>query len=69
MKEGRATWLDVAFGYVALEDNEKALAALEQAFEDRVPEMFALKVYPQWDGLRDDPRFHSLLRRMNFPSR
>ncbi len=67
MKEGRATWLDVAFVYVALEDNEKALAALEQAFEDRVPEMFGLKVYPRWDGLRDDSRFQSLLRRMNFP--
>ena len=67
MKEGRATWLDVAFVYVSLEDNEKALAALEQAFEDRVPEMFGLKVYPRWAGLRDDPRFHSLLHRMNFP--
>ncbi len=67
LKEGHATSLDVAFVYFALEDNEKALAALEQAYEDRVPKMDRLKVYPKWDGLRDDPRFQDLLRRMNFP--
>jgi serine/threonine-protein kinase len=67
LNKGRADWVDVAFVYVALEDNEKALAALEQGFEDRVPHMVALKVYPRWDGLRDDPRFQELLRRMNFP--
>ncbi len=67
LEEGHATWVHVAFVNVALEDNEKALAGLEQAFEVRVPHMYWLKVSPKWDGLRDDPRFHSLLRRMNFP--
>ena len=67
LSKGRATWLDIAFVYVALEDNEKALAALEKGLEERVPLMFALKVYPQWDGLRDAPRFQFLLRRLNFP--
>ncbi len=67
LKERRATWQNVAFVYFALEDNEKALAALEQGFEDRVPHMFRLNVYPRWDGLRDDPRFQDLLRRLNFP--
>ncbi len=42
-----------------------AAAALKQAFEDRVPRMIDLKVYPRWDGLRDDPRFQSILRRLN----
>ncbi|MFB3095714.1 MAG: protein kinase, partial [Candidatus Acidiferrales bacterium] len=46
LSKGRATWLDIAFVYVALEDNEKALAALEKGLEERVPLMFALKVYP-----------------------
>ncbi len=67
LKEGRGTWLDVAFVYVALGDHEKALAALEQGFEARAPLMFGLNVYAKWDGLRDDPRFYSLLRRLNFP--
>lgn len=67
LKEGHATWLVVAFVYAALEDNEKTLHALEQGFEEREPLMFALKVYPRWDGLRDDPRFQELVRRMNFP--
>ncbi len=67
LSKGRASWLDVAFVYVALEDNEKALTALEKGFEERVPRMFGLKVFPKWDGLRSDPRFQDLLRRMNFP--
>jgi Tfp pilus assembly protein PilF len=67
LAEGHANWLDVAFVHVALGNHEKALAALEKGFEERVPRMFGLKVYPRWDGLRDDPRFQDLLRRLNFP--
>ena len=67
LKEGHATWLDVAFVYVALGDNEKTLHALEQGFEEREPLMYTLKVYPRWDGLRSEPRFQEIIRRMNFP--
>jgi hypothetical protein len=30
--------------------------------------MVVLKVEPRFDGLRSDPRFQHLLRRMNFPA-
>jgi serine/threonine protein kinase/Tfp pilus assembly protein PilF len=67
LEEGHATWVHVASVYFALGDNEKALAALEQGFEEREPLMFGLKVYPRWDGLRSEPRFQEIIRRMNFP--
>jgi tetratricopeptide (TPR) repeat protein len=46
---------------------DRALDWLETAYEERDPNMVYLSVYPTWDSLRSDPRFQSLLRRMNFP--
>ncbi|NIO33194.1 MAG: tetratricopeptide repeat protein [Gemmatimonadetes bacterium] len=46
---------------------EEALAALEQEYEARKPRLPWINVHPMYEGLRSDPRFHDLLRRMNFP--
>jgi serine/threonine protein kinase len=46
--------------------NEEAIALLERAYQDQDLEMVYLKVQPDWDELRDDPRFKKLLRLMNF---
>jgi hypothetical protein len=46
---------------------EEALAALEAGFESHSYLMRWLKVQPNFDPLRSDPRFQELLRRMNFP--
>ncbi|MDQ4120919.1 MAG: protein kinase [Acidobacteriota bacterium] len=51
--------------YDALGDREKAFAALEQAFAERDFQLAALKTDPEYDNLRDDPRFQELLRRIN----
>lgn len=56
---------DLARIHVVLGENDKALRCLEIAVEqDGLP---WLKVDPYWDPLRADPRFKTLLRRMNFP--
>jgi len=43
------------------------MAQLEQAYQDRSFWMAFLKVDPEMDSLRSDPRFQDLMRRMNFP--
>ena len=52
-----------------LRDNDLALDWLEKGVESHDPSTTWLKVFPAFDHLRADPRFQSLLRRMNFPER
>ncbi len=54
--------------YVYLGEREEAFAWFERAFEAHDPTMGVLKVDPNLDSLRSDPRFQDLLRRMNFPN-
>jgi len=53
--------------YAALGDKDQALAQLEQTYRDRSLFMAMLKVEPEMDTLRSDPRFQDLMRRLNFP--
>jgi len=46
----------------------EALALLDAAFAQHNPQLVAIKAGTVWDPLRSEPRFQSLLRRMNFPS-
>ncbi|MEE8200993.1 MAG: hypothetical protein V3R29_07465 [Candidatus Acidoferrales bacterium] len=55
----------IAGMHAGLGEKEQALEWLEKAYEER--EVAGAKVDPWFDPLRSDPRFHSLLRRMNFP--
>lgn len=50
--------------YAHLGDREHALKWLEKAYQERSHMMVDLKVEPVWDGLRSDPRFTDLLRRL-----
>jgi Flp pilus assembly protein TadD len=53
--------------HLALGDKNRALAYLEKGYEERSSYLTYLKADPFLDPLRDDPRFQSLLRRLNFP--
>ncbi len=50
--------------YLGLGDNEKALAALEQAYAGQSSIIQFVKVHPYMDPLRGDPRFQDLVRRV-----
>jgi TolB-like protein len=54
----------VATVYAALGDKDQAFSQLEQAYAQRTQYMDFLKVDPELDSLRSDPRFQDLLRRM-----
>ncbi len=43
---------------------DRAFELLEKSYQERVGVMTLLKVDPMLDGLRRDPRFQDLLRRM-----
>jgi len=53
--------------YAGLGDKEQAFAWLEKAYEERSTGLYLLNVDPTWDGLRSDPRFNDLLRRIGLP--
>ncbi len=53
--------------YAALGDKDEAFAELDRAYNERDWQLQRIKVDPFWDSLRDDPRFKSILRRMNLP--
>jgi eukaryotic-like serine/threonine-protein kinase len=50
-----------------LGQKDEAFAWLEKGFDERDPLMVQLRIDPQFDSLRDDPRFQDLLRRIGLP--
>jgi TolB-like protein/DNA-binding winged helix-turn-helix (wHTH) protein len=56
-----------ALVYVGLGRNEQALDWLEQAFADRSNGLVFLKVEPELDQLRLNPRFLALQKKLGFP--
>jgi len=54
----------LAFIYVGLAENDKALTALEQAYEARSAWMPWINVEPKFDSIHSDARFVQLLQRL-----
>ncbi len=52
----------------ALGDRDQAFQELERAYHEKSPALFALRVDPRLDPLREDPRFAGMLTRV-FPSK
>lgn len=58
---------DMAVVHIGLGDKDQAFAWLEKAYQDRDPQLSFLRVWPEYDPLRSEPRFRDLVRRMKFP--
>src|SRR5512140_1324983 len=62
-KQGIAVSGGMSEIYAGLGENENALASLEKAYEDGDFGLINLKVNPVFDSLRNDSRYHELLRK------
>lgn len=49
-------------------EREKALEWLQIAFDNHDTGMLALLIDPLLNSLRDDPRYETLIAKMNFPA-
>jgi TolB-like protein/DNA-binding winged helix-turn-helix (wHTH) protein/Tfp pilus assembly protein PilF len=71
LEQSKSTYVSpfyIALVYTGLGDKPKAVASLEKAYADRSNAIVFLKVDPQLDSLRSDPRFQSLQRRLALPN-
>jgi hypothetical protein len=57
--------IDIAVVYEGLKDVDRTFKYLELAYEDHCYGMLAVKISRFFDFLRNDPRYHDLLRRMH----
>jgi TolB-like protein/DNA-binding winged helix-turn-helix (wHTH) protein len=59
--------LGVAHIYALLDDEPRAIAALERAYEEHNTGVLFLRTAPELDSIRSSPRFRDLVRRIGFP--
>ena len=64
LKSRGAPAFEIALVHAGLGQREQALDWLEEAYARRDPFLIYIKVDPNLDGLRPDPRFQNLLRRV-----
>jgi TolB-like protein/DNA-binding winged helix-turn-helix (wHTH) protein/Tfp pilus assembly protein PilF len=57
----------IAGFYIAIGDKDQALLCLERAYQQHSEVIQFLKVAPEFDPLRSDPRFQDLVRRAGLP--
>jgi hypothetical protein len=55
---------ELAILYAALGERERAIASLERAYAEHDLQLQYIGADPAFDGLRNDPRFADLLRRV-----
>lgn len=66
LKDVNNDWV-MAKAYVDLGEKNKAFAKLNEAYNKRLSSLCWLKIEPQLDPLRSDPRYEELLQRIRFP--
>jgi len=56
--------VSIAYICTALGDYDAAFGHLDRAIHDRDPNILGMKSNPIFDNLREDPRYHALLKKM-----
>jgi len=64
---GPANSYEIATLYAAAGDRNATFAWLEKAYVARVPFLLHVTADPTFDGVRDDPRYRDLLKRVGIP--
>jgi eukaryotic-like serine/threonine-protein kinase len=54
--------------HIGLGENDRAIEYLEKSYEEHCHWLIYLHIDPSMDGLRDEPRFQDLLRRVGLPA-
>jgi hypothetical protein len=56
--------VELAVLYVGFGDHDKAISTLERAYSEHDSQMQFLGIDPHFDGIRKDPRFVDLMKRV-----
>jgi TolB-like protein len=64
-----ANYMAVAAAYAAAGERDAAMAWLDKAYGVRLPQLLHVTADPAFDGMRGDPRFEALMRRIGIPAR
>jgi hypothetical protein len=66
---GKSVWRYALFAmaFAAMNEKDKAFDLLEKAFQERAISVLGIKVEPEYDRLRTDPRYQELIKRIGFP--
>lgn len=67
LQSGNPNPVILAKFYSELGERDKAFELLEKGYRERSPHLVSLKVSPEFDGIRSDPRFADLMRRVGLP--
>jgi hypothetical protein len=59
--------LEFASRYALLGQKDQAFIWLEKAVAERTPQLFNLNVDPDYENLRNDPRFVEMVSRIGLP--
>jgi tetratricopeptide (TPR) repeat protein len=72
LREAEAHFCELGFAstelaviHAGLGDRDKFFECLYRAYEERSPVLPWLKIYPEYDPMRSDPRYDKLLRRLD----
>jgi hypothetical protein len=57
----------IAYNHALLGEKDEALLWLEKAYSEKANELVWIKVAPELDSLRSDPRYIALVKKMRFP--
>ncbi len=64
LNERHGTSISLTYIYAGLGERDEFFACMDRAYEEHCPFLAWMRVFPEYDAMRPDPRFDELLRRM-----